>query len=397
MSGSSTISIIGTGGTLSVTAPYSVATNLEFENDGTASGVIVFSRNAFNVIANGKVAAADFGGGTILNMLPSADHEFGILGDQVSIQVVQSLFNALDLSANATADNAAFAGQITLSAYSGTHILDIDGTVQPSTGAPFTLDANEQLIIDEMMVGLFGSGAHQGTLDISFAARTNPNSNNPFIDAVVTADSDINPCFAAGTRILTTRGEIKVEELQLGDLVITPDGGEAPIIWVGRRELDLRAALRPEALRPVIIEAGALADDVPARRLCLSPDHALLLDGVLVPAKLLVNWSSIRQDHQLARICYYHIELPAHGAVFAEGTAVESFLDTGHRGVFDNAAETIIALPEAMQAKREARSFAPLCTGGQKLEEIRGAIAAHQSGMRLTMREQETAKRQSSF
>ena len=388
MSGSSYNSLITTGGTLTVTSPYSVSTDLQFENDGTASGVIIFSRTGITTgtaTLNGTITpVADFGGGTIENMLPGAYP--GILGNQVSIQAVETLFDALDVAASAASDNADFGEHVTLAAQSGNHIFIIDGTVQMSVGTPFTLNANEQTIVDEIALGLFGTAANQGTLDISLAERTNPNSNHPFIDAVIVADTPINPCFTAGTLILTTRGEVPVEALVAGDQVITPDGGEQEVIWVGRREVDLAAALRPEAVRPIVIEPGALADGVPSRRLCVSPDHALYLDGVLVPAKMLVNWNSIRQDHQLSRVTYYHIELPRHGALFAEGAAVESFLDTGHRGIFDNTPASIIALPEAMQARREAESFAPLCTGGAVLEQIRAHIAARQPGLRLAGR-----------
>jgi hypothetical protein len=386
MSDSSYNSLITTGGTLTVTSPYSVATNLTFENDGTASGVIIISRTgitAGTATINGTITpVADFGGGTIENMLPGAYP--GIFGDQVSIQAVETLFDALDIAGTSAADNADFGEHVTFAAASGNHIFIIDGAVEMSAGTPFTLNANEQTIIDEIALGLFGTAANQGTLDISFAERTNPNSNNPFIDAVIVADTPINPCFAEGTLILTSRGEMPVEALAVGDQLITPNGGEEEIIWVGRRELNLAAALRPEALRPIIIEPDALADGVPSRRLRLSPDHALYLDGVLVPAKALVNWNSIRQDHGVSSVTYYHIELPGHGALFAEGTAVESFLDTGHRGIFDNAPACVIALPEAMQARREEESFAPLCTGGTALEEIRARIASRQAGLRLT-------------
>lgn len=388
MSGSSYTSLIGTGDTLTVTSPYSVATNLTFENEGTASGVIIFSRTgiaAGTATLNGTITpVADFGGGTIGNFLPSAYRNYGFLGDEVSIQAVESLFNALDSASTAAADNADFADHITLAARGGNHILIENGHVEVSAGTPFTLDANQQLIIDEIALGLFGTAANQGTLEISFAERTNPNSNNPFVDAMIVADTPVNPCFAAGTLILTTRGEVPVETLTQDDRVIAPDGEEEQVVWIGRRELDLANALRPERLRPVVIEPDALADGVPARRLCLSPDHALYLDGVLVPAKLLINWNSIRQDHMLSRVTYYHIELPSHGALFAEGTAVESFLDTGHRGVFDNAREQVVAMPDAMQARREAQSFAPLCMGGAKLEDLRARIASRQVGLRLS-------------
>lgn len=387
MSGSSYDTIIATGGTLSVTSAYSVATNLTFQNAGSASGVIIFSRTGIGAgteTINGVVTpVADFGGGTIANMLPSRYHNYGILGDQVSIQSVDTLFNSLDTAGTAAADNADFLNHISFAAQSGDYVVIADGKVELSVGTPFTFNANEQTIIDEIALGLFGTAANQGTLEISFAERPNPNSNNQFVDAIIVADTPINPCFVEGTLILTTRGEVPVERLVAGDCVITLDGEEQEIIWIGKRTIDLAAALRPDILRPITIEPDALAVGVPSRCLRVSPDHALYIDGVLVPAKALINWNSIRQNGTELSVVYYHIELSRHSALFANGTPAESFLDTGHRGVFDNAADAVIALPSTMQARRAAESFAPLCTAGSKLEDIRARIAARQPGLHL--------------
>ncbi|MDE2319230.1 MAG: Hint domain-containing protein [Rhodospirillales bacterium] len=391
MSGSSYSTIIATGGTLSVTSAYSVATNLTFQNEGSASGVIIFSRTAIGAgteTINGTVTpVADFGGGTIANVLPSNYQNYGILGDQISIQSVDTLFNSLDIAGTAAADNADFINHISFAAQSGNHALIVNGTVEMSTGTPFTLNANEQTIVDEIALGLFGTAANHGTIEISFAERPNPNSNNQFIDAIVVADTPINPCFTEGTLILTTRGEVPVELLMAGDRVITLDSEELEIIWIGKRKIDLAAVLRPDILRPIIIEPGALAEGVPAQRLKISPDHALYIDGVLVPAKALINWNSIRQNDSDQPVTYYHIELSRHSALFANGTPAESFLDTGHRGIFDNALDTVIALPAAMQARREVESFAPLCTRGSKLEDIRARIASRQPGLCLAGRQ----------
>ncbi|MBU6420081.1 MAG: Hint domain-containing protein [Proteobacteria bacterium] len=387
MSGSSSGTIIATDGTLSVTSAYSVATNLTFQNEGTASGVIIFSRTgigAGTATINGVVTpVADFGGGTIANMLPSNYINYGLLGDEISIQSVDTLFNSLDIASTAAADNADFLNHISFAAQSGNQIFIRNGTVEMSAGTPFTLNANEQTIVDEIVLGLFGAAANHGTLEISFAERQNPNSNNQFVDAIITADTPINPCFTEGTLILTTRGEVPVETLTTGDKVITFDGGEQEIIWIGKREIDLCSASRPDILRPVIIEPSALSEGVPSRLLKISPDHALYIDGVLVPAKALINWNSIRQDDNVLSVKYYHVELPQHDALFANGTPVESFLDTGHRGIFDNAHEAVIAMPNIMQNKRERESFAPLCTLGSKLEDIRARIATRQPGLRL--------------
>jgi hypothetical protein len=376
---------IASGGTLTITQPLTVGTNIEFLNNTDDSGVLIFTNGAMGVntaTVNGTLSTSAYFGGTVLNFQP---WNYGIPGDQVTLQVIKSLFSELDVASTAAADNAEFAGFATLAADSGDTILIVDGTVRPGPGTPFTLNANEQHIIDEMAVGLFGSAANSATLVLSFTdIRENPNSNHPYIDGVFVADTPVNPCFAAGTRILTPRGEVPVEELCEGDLVITREGEEQPIVWIGRREVEIATQLRPELVRPVIIEPGALGDGMPARELRLSPDHALYLDEMLVPAKALINWANIRQDHGARRVTYYHIELPRHDIIFAEAAPVESFLDTGHRGVFDNAGEVVIALPEAMQARREAESCAPLCSAGPELETIRQRIASRMVGIRLS-------------
>jgi hypothetical protein len=383
---------IAAGQTLSLTQPLSNGSNLDFLNPGTASGVLILADSAaysaFSISTStvgGTLVATAGIGGSIVNFMPGAYP--GILGDQVTVQVLGSLFSNLDIAANAAAENAAFANQITFAAESGIqYLIQPGGTVTPTPGANFTLDANTQLVVYQIAQSLFGAGAlnaSHATLNLAFAERPNPNSNNPYIDGVFTTEAAVNPCFAAGTRILTPAGEVPVEALVPGDRIIGGDGEEPAIVWIGRREIEFARHPRPETVRPVVFEAGALADGVPARPLALSPDHGLLLDGVLVPAKELINWTSIRQETSTERVTYYHLELPRHGVIFAEAVAAESFLDTGHRGVFDNAVSSAAVLPDEMQRRREAESCAPLCTGGPALAAIRRRIAARQVGIRL--------------
>jgi len=61
--------------------------------------------------------------------------------------------------------------------------------------------------------------------------------------------------------------------------------------------------------------------------------------------------------------------------VFAEGAAAETYLDTGHRGVFANAAGALILHPALMQIRREREGFARLVTGGEILGQIRERLA----------------------
>ena len=66
------------------------------------------------------------------------------------------------------------------------------------------------------------------------------------------------------------------------------------------------------------------------RDLYLSPDHAVFVNGVLVPVKHLLNGTSIVQLKR-DRVTYFHVELPEHAVILAEGLTVESYLDIGDR------------------------------------------------------------------
>jgi autotransporter passenger strand-loop-strand repeat protein len=175
------------------------------------------------------------------------------------------------------------------------------------------------------------------------------------------------PCFAAGTRIMTPHGDIAVERLRAGDTVITESGADAEIIWLGRRRLDLARHLAPAQVRPVRITADAFAEGVPVRDLDVSPDHALLIDGVLIPAKALINGRNVRQI-EVPMVTYYHVELGQHAVIFAENCAVESYLETGNRGAFENGGRAIRLHPDFGQRFREAGSCAPLVESGNVVE-----------------------------
>ena len=186
------------------------------------------------------------------------------------------------------------------------------------------------------------------------------------------------PCFCTGTRIRTTRGDVPVEHLAVGDRVITAAGSERPVCWIGRRELDITRHPAPRRVQPVCLRADAFADGVPARDLFVSPDHAVLRDGVLVPARLLINGASIRRDTARRSVCYYHVELDRHDILLADGLAAESYLDTGNRGMFARAGSPLVLHPDVCndQARREAESCAPFADLPDQVEPIWQSLAA---------------------
>jgi hypothetical protein len=153
-------------------------------------------------------------------------------------------------------------------------------------------------------------------------------------------------CFMAGTMIGTPEGEAAVETLRHGDLVLTADGRALPVVWLGRQTVSTVFGDSARVL-PIRIKAGALADNVPARDLLISPDHAVLIDGFLAQAAALVNGVSITRETAVPSIfTYYHIELEEHALILAENTPAESFVDNVERMRFDNGAEHLALYPE---------------------------------------------------
>ncbi|MCX8225325.1 MAG: Hint domain-containing protein, partial [Sulfitobacter sp.] len=49
--------------------------------------------------------------------------------------------------------------------------------------------------------------------------------------------AEITPCFTTGTRIATPKGERKVEDLEVRDLIVTRDNGLRENRWTGARHL----------------------------------------------------------------------------------------------------------------------------------------------------------------
>ncbi len=156
-----------------------------------------------------------------------------------------------------------------------------------------------------------------------------------------------NPCYCRGTLILTELGEQAVEDLAIGDRVATRSGLR-PIKWVGRRGYDPRFIRGQKSVLPVVLLAGALAHGVPSRDLWVSPEHALYLNGALVPARLLVNGMTIVQVKAVDQLEYFHIELDSHDVILAEGAPAETYIECDNRLMFHNAAEHAELYPDAL-------------------------------------------------
>ena len=335
---------------------------------------------AVSVGSNAVLGAATVTDGVEVTVGAGATLDLGTLeGDAVV---------TLEAGARATID--ALAGAPTI-VFEGVALVTL-----PGTGAlPVTLqnlgpgDLIDFSAVSSSFSTLFeeaGATTACGALDVTGASGdqayvpiTQPAA--PYLTFGVTADSGggtlvtAAACYRAGTRIATARGPVAVERLRRGDLVRTAAGRLAPVRWLGRRRIDCRRAARPQEVWPVRVAAHAIAPGRPARDLHLSPDHALFIDGALVPVRYLINGATIIQCPQ-AGIDYWHVELPAHDVLLAENLPTESYLDTGNRAAFEGAPRRAPPAPATALRIWRRRACAPLLAAGPRLAALHARLLA---------------------
>jgi len=135
--------------------------------------------------------------------------------------------------------------------------------------------------------------------------------------------------FSRGTHITLSTGEQRrIEDLQIGDRVLTRDDGAQPIRWIGQSTI--RAA-GTEA--PVVITKGTLHN---SEDLVVSPDHRVFVyqrqdalglgrSEVFVKVRHLINGTTIYQ-RESCFMEYFQLLFDEHQIIYAEGIAAESLM-----------------------------------------------------------------------
>jgi Hint domain len=202
--------------------------------------------------------------------------------------------------------------------------------------ATLTTSRRSFLAASKLVVGA-GVSLGLGLAGNSASAQTPPAPRPPPSPAPRPGNAS---CFLAGTRIQNAKGEVCIEELQIGDGVLTISGQIKQIKFIGHRRVSREPSQSWTGAGPVKISRFAIDGKAPHSDLYVSPRHAIYIDSILIPAKYLVNGVTIVADAkpEALSLTYFHIELDTHEAILAEGLAVESFLrDNPH--AFDNADE----------------------------------------------------------
>lgn len=292
----------------------------------------------------------------ILNDVDYFQYFGGLIAIGTGTEAVQTQIDLINLSTVATTYSEALLAD------------DPNGDGRLNLGETFTLTtAGEPVLLTMTGAGTYSAlltstrtviiGEDElGTQYIVF-----PNGDAPVLVGTVAATTTIfaagyDPgagtviCFAAGTRIETARGMVRVEHLQIGDLIRTQDHGFKPLLWIGGRRLSAaELALYPKH-RPIRIRKGALGAGIPQADLLVSPQHRVLVrsqvvqrmfgqNEVLIGAIHLTAIDGIEPALDMAEVTYWHFLLDCHEIVFSNGAATES-LFTGPQAMASVSAES---------------------------------------------------------
>jgi hypothetical protein len=266
----------------------------------------------------------------------------------------------------------------------------INGT---TGGGPFTVTLSGPLAVGDT----FHYTAHNGTSFSGTYVGTNPNgdlifqgSSTPLLLSDVTyhigdplvIQSDPFVCFVEGTLIRTPLGDVPVESLRIGDLVVTSSGELRPVKWLGHQAIDCRNHPNPWLVLPVRIAADAFGPSRPSRDLYLSAGHSVcvdLLGEMFIPVGYLVNGATIAKV-EVEEIIYWHVELDSHDILIAHNLPAESYLAMGNRGAFEELRGLLPAMLEGRE-RTHADFCRPVVTEGPVLDFVRQRLMARAEEM----------------
>jgi len=180
---------------------------------------------------------------------------------------------------------------------------------------------------------------------------------------------NVIPCFTPGTMIATPRGERAVEELEVGDRIITRDNGIQEIAWVGHKPISGTQLIQNPHLQPILIKRGALGHGLPERDMMVSPNHRVLVSSektqlyfeeseVLAAAKHMAGADGIHAV-DVMQTTYIHFMFERHEVVLSNGAWTESFQpgDYSLKGIGNSQRNEIFDLFPELETKAGLENY----------------------------------------
>jgi autotransporter passenger strand-loop-strand repeat protein len=298
--------------------------------DGLTIGVTV-SSGGIEVVRSGGVAS-----NTVVSSGGSAMVSAGGLASETIIEGGQLFLLSGGTASGSITFGTAVSGSLVIDALEMPEVT-ISGFAAGDTINLRGIGADGTVTVSDLTTGLFTIIGSLGSAILKFAGSDDLNLITKPDGAGGT--NLVTACYRRGTMILTTTGEVPIEELAIGDQVVTLTGQARPIRWIGQRAYSGRFIAGNRAVLPICLKQDAIAEGIPARDLWLSPEHSLYIDHVLVQAKHLVNDVTIVQADDIDQVEYFHIELDDHDVIYADGIPSETYVDCDNRLMFANGAE----------------------------------------------------------
>ncbi|MGO8738997.1 Hint domain-containing protein [Rhodoblastus sp.] len=360
--------IVESGGLFAATTVENGGTEIVLAGGQTGEygGGTGTSFNSYGTFINGGTLELQSGA------LLGANIEFNTSSGTYPPQATTGGVLKIDGATNPSLDSSSNpASNYTILNFTPGNTIDLTGVAYDTAGTVTLLTGNELQIVENGVTYdlQLGSGSNFTGEYFHLSADTITGTGSGTAIIVNTTP----PCYCGGTLISTERGEVAVEDLAIGDCVITANRERRLIKWIGTRAYSPRFAGNNPDLLPIRFKAGSLDENIPVRDLLVSPKHAMFLDGVLIPAEHLVNGATIVKEAATEDIRYFHIELESHDVLIAEGALSESFVDDDSRGMFQNAHQFRELYPEVKWAA--AAYCAPRVEDGYALDRVRRRLA----------------------
>ncbi|WP_050798371.1 Hint domain-containing protein [Commensalibacter intestini] len=283
---------------------------------GTLSGIVTLEQGGYIYINTSTGGIINLLNSTSIPTMRSYEDLSSNSNDMAKI-VISGTGSATTVISGFTGTNPDDSNTITLKNINKDDVTQV--TYPDADHVTFTLNNGSTITLNVVGIGNYG-----------YELASDPDGNLIF-----------EVCFLAGTMIETPDGLCAVENITIGDLVMTYDPQTQkkiarPITWVGHKNKTVNTNLtKDDAGYPVRVLKNALADNIPNKDLLITSEHCLFFDGKFIPVRMLVNGYSIFYDTTIKNYDYYHIETQKHSIIIADGTLTESYLDTGNRHVFN--------------------------------------------------------------